>query len=292
MIGCEKDGVFVLRTVRDTEEMLEAEPEKAVVIGGGLLGLEAAYGLSNRGADVTVVHRSGHLMNQQLDGPAGAMLGRAMSDLGVDVRLSAHTEEILGNGSVQGVRLRGGENLDTDLVVICTGIRPNAGLARRAGLKVNTGIVVDDHLRTSAEDVYAVGECAEHGGVTIGLVAPALEHVRVLSRRLRGDENSRYVPGGTATRLKVMGVALESAGDVYGEEKGSEAILSSNPVKGVYRKAVVRSGKVVGVVLLGDTTGGPQLLGAVRQGAPAEEYAELILGSGGEIKAPPLPDDA
>ncbi len=245
MIGREKDGVFVFRTVQDTEEMLEAEPEKAVVIGGGLLGLEAAYGLSNRGANVTVVHRSGHLMNQQLDGPAGAMLGRAISELGVGVRLSAHTEEILGNGSVQGVRLRGGETLDADLVVICTGIRPNAGLARRAGLKVNTGVVVDDHLRTSAEDVYAVGECAEHGGVTIGLVAPALEQVRVLSRRLRGDENSRYVPGGTATRLKVMGVALESAGDVYGEQKGSEAILSANPIKGVYRKAVVREGKVV-----------------------------------------------
>lgn len=292
MIGREKDGVFVFRTVRDTEEMLEAEPKRAVVIGGGLLGLEAAYGLMNRDADVTVVHRSGHLMNQQLDGPAGTMLGRAMSGMGVGVRLNAHTEEILGNGSVKGVRLRGGEELDADLVVICTGIRPNAGLARRAGLKVNTGIVVDDHLQTSAEDIYAVGECAEHGGKTIGLVAPALEQVRVLSRRLRGDENSRYVPGGTATRLKVMGVDLESAGDVYGEEGGSEAILSSNPVKGVYRKAVVRGGKVVGVVLLGDTTGGPQLLGAVRQGAEAEEYADLILGSGGEIKAPPLPDDA
>ncbi len=292
MIGREKDGVFVFRTVRDTEEMLEAEPEKAVVIGGGLLGLEAAYGLTNRGADVTVVHRASHLMNQQLDAPAGAMLGRAMDRLGIGVRLNAHTEEILGNGSVQGVRLRGGEDLDANLVVICTGIRPNAGLARRAGLKVNAGIVVDDHLKTSTEDVYAVGECAEHGGKTIGLVAPALEQVRVLSRRLRGDGRARYVPGGTATRLKVMGVDLESAGDVYGEKKGSEAVLSSNPVKGVYRKAVVRDGKVVGVVLLGDTTGGPQLLGAVRQGAEAEEYADLILGSGGEIKAPPLPDDA
>jgi nitrite reductase (NADH) large subunit len=292
LIGREKDGVFVFRTVRDTEEMLEAEPGKAVVIGGGLLGLEAAYGLTNRGAAVTVVHLAGHLMNQQLDGPAGAMLGRAMAGLGIGVRLNAHTEEILGNGKVQGVRLRGGEELDADLVVICTGIRPNAGLARRAGLKVNTGIVVDDHLATSAEDVYAVGECAEHGGKTIGLVAPALEQVRVLSRRLRGDGRARYVPGGTATRLKVMGVDLESAGDVYGEEKGSEAILSSNPVKGVYRKAVVREGKVVGVVLLGDTTGGPQLLGAVRQRAEAEEYADLILGSGGEVKAPPLPDDA
>ena len=292
MIGREKDGVFVFRTVRDTEEMLEAEPEKAVVIGGGLLGLEAAYGLTNRGADVTVIHRSGHLMNQQLDGPAGSMLGRAMSEMGVGVRLHAHTEEILGNGHVRGVRLRGGEELDADLVVIRTGIRPNAGLARRAGLKVNAGIVVDDYLATSAEDVYAVGECAEHGGKTIGLVAPAMEQVRVLSRRLRGDDGSRYVPGGTATRLKVMGVDLESAGDVYGEAEGSEAILSSNPVKGVYRKAVVRSGKVVGVVLLGDTTGGPQLLGAVRQGAQAEEYADLILGSGGEVKAPPLPDDA
>ncbi|PLS83185.1 MAG: nitrite reductase large subunit, partial [Actinobacteria bacterium] len=292
LIGREKDGVFVFRTVRDTEEMLEAEPEKAVVIGGGLLGLEAAYGLKTRGADVTVVHLAGHLMNQQLDAPAGAMLGRAMAGLGIDVRLNAFTEEILGNGNVKGVRLRGGEDLDANLVVICTGIRPNAGLARRAGLKVNTGIVVDDHLKTSAEDVYAVGECAEHGGVTIGLVAPALEQVRVLSRRLRGDEKARYVPGGTATRLKVMGVGLESAGDVYGEGEGSEAIVSSNPVKGVYRKAVVRDGKVVGVVLLGDTTGGPQLLGAVRQGAEAEEYADLILGSGGEVKAPPLPDDA
>ena len=267
MIGREKDGVFVFRTARDTEEMLEAEPEKAVVIGGGLLGLEAAYGLTNRGAEVTVVHRSGHLMNQQLDGPAGAMLGRAMSEVGVGMRLHVHNEEIFGNGSVQGVRLRGGEELDANLVVICTGIRPNAGLARRAGLKVNTGIVVDDHLKTSAEDVYAVGECAKHGGVTIGLVAPALEQVRVLSRRLRGDDNSCYVPGGTATRLKVMGVDLESAGDVYGEEEGSEAILSSNPVKGAENVSQISAATKAGAsggsckpvikTILEEATGGP-----------------------------------
>jgi NAD(P)H-nitrite reductase large subunit len=190
--GREKKGVFVFRTVADVERMLEAAPEKAVVIGGGLLVLEAAYGLAARGARVTVLDLAEHLMSQQLDEPAGIMLRREIGKLGVSARLGAMTEEILGNGRTDGVRLGGGDELEADMVVICTGIRPNADLAREAGIETNRGIVVDDHMRTSVEDIYAVGECAEHDGVVYGLVAPALEQVRVAAREILGGQMDPY----------------------------------------------------------------------------------------------------
>jgi nitrite reductase (NADH) large subunit len=290
--GRDKEGGFVFRTVEDVERMLEAAPKRAVVIGGGLLGLEAAWGLVARGAEVTVVDLAGHLMSQQLDRVAGGMLRREIEKMGVGVRLSAFTEEILGNGKVEGVRLRGGEELPADTVVICAGIRPNAELARASGIKTNRGVIVDDRLETSAPGVYAVGECAEHDGAVYGLVAPALEQVRVAARYVLGKECAPYRGSVASATLKVMGVDVTSAGDVYEEEEGSEAIVSSDPLKGVYRKAVIQNGRVVGAILLGDVSGAPQLIGAVRRTAPAEEVVELTLGSGGGFDAPPLSDDA
>ena len=292
--GRDKAGVFVFRTVEDVERMLEAGPKKAVVVGGGLLGLEAAWGLVARGAEVTVVDLAGHLMSQQLDKAAGVMLRREIEKIGVGVRLGAFTEEIFGNGRVEGVRLQGGEELPADAVVVCAGIRSNADLARSCGIKTERGIVVDDRMATSAPDVYAVGECAEHNGVVYGLVAPALEQVRVATGCVLGGKGVAPYRGSVASAtLKVMGVDVTSAGDVYGEEEGSEAIVSSDPLKGVYRKAVIRDGKVVGAVLLGDVSGAPQLTGAVRRAAPAEEAVELTLGSGAKgFEAPPLSDDA
>ncbi|MEW6638784.1 MAG: FAD-dependent oxidoreductase, partial [Actinomycetota bacterium] len=291
--GRDKEGVFVFRTVRDVEEMLEAAPEKSVVIGGGLLGLEAAYGLATRGSGVTVLHRSGHLMSQQLDPAAGRMLGRQIEKLGIDFRLNAHTEEIMGKDRVQGVMLRSGEYLPAEMVVICTGIRPNRGLAGRAGVRANRGILVNEHMETSVENVYAVGECTEYEGQLIGLVAPAMEQVRVVVDTILGKRERVYRGHGAATTLKVAGVDLVSAGDAYGREEDCEAIVSSNPLKGVYRKAVVKDGHVTGAILLGDVSAGPQLTEAVKRRMPAEEVAGLIIGDVDAAAAPlDLPDDA
>lgn len=288
-----KEGVFVFRTLADAEDMLETSPKKAVIVGGGLLGLEAAYGLLAREAEVTVLHRSGHLMNRQLDLPAGIMLKRALEKMGVGVRLDTSPEEILGNGHVEGLRTTAGEELPADMVVVCTGIRPNVQVVREAGIETERGVVVDDRMQTSAKNVYAIGECAEHDGVVQGVVSPGLEQARVvLSQILEEDSEDRYRASVISTSLKVMGIDLISAGDVYGAESGCEAIVSSNPIEGRYRKAVVRDGITVGAVLFGDITGGAQLSDAVRRGTPADEVSQLVLGSDGDYKAPPLPDDA
>ncbi len=290
--GRDKTGVFVFRTVRDVEEMLESGPEKAVVIGGGLLGLEAAYGLLTHDAEVTVLHRSGHLMNQQLDPPAGRMLQHEIEKMGIDVRVEANTDEILGNGHVQGVRLKTDEFLTADMVVICTGIVPNTKPAGQGNIRCNLGIVVDEHMRTSVENVYAVGECTEFNGQLIGLVAPALEQVRVVVDEILGDGESVYEGSGAATKLKVAGVDLNSAGDAYGDDEGCESIVSSNPLKGVYKKAVVRDGRIIGTVLLGDVSTGPQLTDAVKRGADADEIADWIIGTSGDVAPLELADDA
>jgi nitrite reductase (NADH) large subunit len=292
--GRDKEGVFVFRTVEDVERMLEAAPERVVVIGGGLLGLEAAWGLVARGAKVTVVDLAGHLMSQQLDKTAGIMLRREIEKMGVGIRLGAFTEEISGGSKVEGVMLREGEELPADVVVICAGIRPNVELAQACGINTNRGIIVDDHLQTSAPNVYAVGECAEHEGVVYGLVAPALEQVRAAARCMLGDKEVAPYRGSIASAtLKVMGVDVTSAGDVYGEEEGSEAIVSSDPLNGVYRKVVIRDGKVVGAVLLGDVSGAAQLSAAVRRATSAEEVVELTLGSTTKaFETLPLSDDA
>ena len=291
--GRVKKGVFVFRTLADAEKMLETSPEKAVVVGGGLLGLEAAYGLLAREAEVTVLHRSGHLMNRQLDLPSGIMLKREIEKMGVGVRLNTAPDEILGNGRVEGLRTNEGEVLSAEMVVICTGIRPNVQVAREAGIDTQRGVVVDDRMRTSAQNVYAIGECAEHDGVVQGVVSPGLEQARVvLNQILEKDPDDRYRASVISTSLKVMGIDLISAGDVYGAEPGCEAVVSSNPIEGRYRKAVVRDGKTIGAVLFGDISGGAQLSDAVRRGTSAEEVAALVLGSDGDYKPPPLPDDA
>lgn len=291
--GRDKEGVYVFRTVRDVEEMLEAAPERAVVIGGGLLGLEAAYGLATRGSRVTVLHRSGHLMSQQLDPAAGRMLGRQIEKIGIDFRLNAHTEEIKGDRRVRGVSLKSGEYLPAEMVVICTGIRPNRGLAGYAGIRANRGILVNEHMEASVKNVYAVGECTEFKGQLIGLVAPALEQVRVVVDTILGGREHIYRGSGAATTLKVAGVDLVSAGDAHGREEACEAIVSSNPLEGVYRKAVVRDGLVTGTILLGDVSAGPQLTEAVKRRMPAEEVAGLVIGSVDAASAPlEFPDDA
>lgn len=277
--GRDKRGVFVFRTVRDVEEMLEAKPDKAVVIGGGLLGLEAAYGLTNHDAEVTVLHRSPHLMNQQLDPTAGRMLTKKVEELGIKVRTKANTDEILGNGRVEGVRLVDGYEIEADMVVVCTGIDPNTHPAHGTRIEVGNGIIVNEYMETNIEGVYAVGECTEFQGQLIGLVAPALEQVRVVVDTILGERKQTYKGSGTATKLKVAGLDLVSVGDAYGREEGSEEIVSSNPVDGIYRKAVIKDGKVTGTVLLGDASISLQMTDAVKRGAPAEDVVGLITGT-------------
>ena len=290
--GKNREGVFVFRTVEDVERMLEALPEKAAVIGGGLLGLEAAYGLHCRGAQVSVVEMSGHLMAQQLDETAGLMLLREIEGLGISVHTGAMTEEISGNGRVEGMRLAGGEFIEADTVVICTGIRPNVALAKESGLEVGRGIVVDEYLRTSADNVYAIGECTEFEGELIGLVAPGIAQMRVALSHILGKETEPYRKSATSTRLKVMGIDLASAGDVYGSEPGCDSLVSSNPLEGTYRKAVIRDGVTAGYVLFGDVCASTQLADAVKRGAPAEEAAPLTVGAASEAEPPPLPETA
>jgi ferredoxin-nitrate reductase len=221
-----------------------------VVIGGGLLGLEAARGLQARGHSVTVVHLADRLMEQQLDALGAGLLERRVRELGIDVLLDAATTMVAGNGHAEGVRLADGRELEAGLVVVATGIRPDVSLARAAGLDVARGIVVDDELRTSAETGWAVGECAEHRGVVYGLWAPLLRHAKTAAAVMSGKPGSFHgaVP---ATTLKVMGIDLFCAGRVD-PGAGEEQLLSLDSRRGRYRKLVLANDRLVGAVLLGD----------------------------------------
>jgi len=263
--GVEKGNVFVFRTPEDCGRILEAarDARRVCVLGGGLLGLEAARGIVAHGVPTTVVHLMGHLMERQLDEPAAAMLAARMAELEVEVLLGRVTEEVVGNGHVEGLRFAGGETLDCDVLVISAGIRPNIELARVAGLACNRGVVVDDALRTSDAAVYAVGECAEHRGVVHGLVAPILDQARAAAAVITGSSTTAYEGSVPSAALKVMGVDLVAAGDVTAA--GGCAV--SDPDRGVYRRLAVRDGRAVGAILMGDTSGAEGLLALVARSA-------------------------
>ncbi len=254
--GVDKDGVFTFRNLDDTRGLLErSRPgSKAVVIGGGLLGLEAARGLQVQGCDVTVVHLAPWLMERQLDSIGGRYLADKMANLGVQVRCGANTRALFGNGSVEGVELADGERLGADLVVIAAGIRPNAGIGKTAGVEVNRGIVVNDYLQTSHPDIYAVGECTEHRGRLFGLVAPLMEQGKVLAAAITGNETPGFTAAAEAAKLKIMGVDVFSAGEVDESEAGIETVRYEDPAFGVYKKLFLRDNKLVGVVLVGDAS--------------------------------------
>ena len=255
MDGVKKNGVFVFRTVDDTRALLELSGPgvKAVVIGGGLLGLEAARGLQVQGCDVTVVHLMPTLMERQLDTSGGAMLARKMELLGVRVLCGKKTAGLLGGSHVEAVQFADGETIPSSIVVIAAGIRPNVELGRMAGLAVNRGIVVNDFMETSDPDIFAVGECVEHNGVVYGLVAPLWEQGKVLAATMTGNRGATYHGSVVATKLKVMGCDVFSAG-AYQEQPGvSEAVRYEDPALGIYRKLVLAEGRLKGVVLVGDT---------------------------------------
>ena len=266
--GSDMSGVMTFRTTADVDSMLRlARPgTSAVVIGGGLLGLEAAYGLMKAGANVTVVHLMDRLMERQLDARAAAMLKDAIEAQGIRVLLEAESSAIQGRRKVRGLRLADGRVIEADLVVMAAGIRPRVGLARIAEIAVRRGITVDDKLQTSAPGVYAIGECAEHRGSCYGLVEPAYEQARVLADHLAGGEES-YEGSLLSTNLKVSGVDVFSAGDFIGEA-GTESIVYADAAHGSYRKIVVRDGRIEGIVLVGDTSDSLWYLDLMRTGAP------------------------
>ena len=250
--GADLAGVHTFRDSRDVDMLLTlaAQKRRVVVVGGGLLGLEAAYGLSKAGSSVTLLHLMDRLMERQLDAPAAELLKSLVERKGVRVLLNANTARLHGETRVEGIELSDGRRIDADAVVFAAGIRPNIALAKEAGIAVNRGVVVDDVMQTSAPDIFALGECAEHRGICYGLVEPAYEQARVLARHLAG-RTAAYSGSVVATNLKVSGVSVFSAGDFMGAD-GSEAIVLNDVRHGTYKKLVISDGRLIGAVLVGD----------------------------------------
>lgn len=275
--GRELSGVMTFRDLRDVDVLKNAGKCNAVVIGGGLLGLEAAYGLAKAGAKVTVVHLMDRLMERQLDSEAADMLKAAVEMKGIDVLLNAETACFTGGKKVERVELKDGRTLPAEIVVMAAGIAPNVALARTAGVSINRGIVVDSGMQTDIPGLYAIGECAEHDGRCVGLVEPAYEQAAVLADRLN-DGQSSYKGSIAATNLKVTGVNVFSAGDFLGGE-GTEQVLFRDPGLGLYKKLVISNDRLIGAVLFGDTADALWYLDLIRTGAPTDRFRnELAFG--------------
>ncbi|MEA2886740.1 MAG: nitrite reductase large subunit [Bradyrhizobium sp.] len=277
--GADLAGVHTFRDSRDVDLLLTlaAQKKRVVVVGGGLLGLEAAYGLAKAGAPVTLIHLMDRLMERQLDAPAAGLLKTLVERKGIEVLLNANTARLDGETCVEGVELVDSRQIDADAVIFAAGIRPNVALAKDAGISVNRGIVVDDHLQTAAGDVFALGECAEHRGICYGLVEPAYEQARVLAQHLAGNRAS-YSGSVVATNLKVSGVAVFSAGDFIAAD-GAETIVLNDVRHGTYKKLVIANGRLTGAVLAGDTADALWYLDLIRTRQPiAKIRGEMMFG--------------
>ena len=277
--GSDLAGVHTFRDSRDVDLLLAlaAQKKRVVVVGGGLLGLEAAYGLAKAGTQVALIHLKDRLMDRQLDAPAGALLKTLVEAKGIKILLNANTARLHGESRVEGVELADGRRLDADAVIFAAGIQPNVSLAKEAGIAVNRGVVVDDHLQTGAPDIFALGECAEHRGVCYGLVEPAYEQARVLAQHL-ASRPAAYPGSVVSTNLKVSGVGVFSAGDFIGTE-GSEAIVLSDVRRGTYKKLVIADGRLTGAVLVGDTGDALWYLELIRGRKPiAGIRADMMFG--------------
>jgi nitrite reductase (NADH) large subunit len=284
--GADLAGVHTFRDSRDVDLLLTlaAQKKRVVVVGGGLLGLEAAYGLAKAGAPVTLIHLMDRLMERQLDAPAAALLKTLVERKGVKVLLNANTARLHGATRVDGVELTDGRRIEADAVIFAAGIRPNIALAKDAGVAVGRGIVVDDHLQTATPDIFALGECAEHRGICYGLVEPAYEQARVLAQHLAGKA-AAYGGSVVATNLKVSGVSVFSAGDFIGPE-GSETILLSDVRHGTYKKLVISEGRLAGAVLVGDVESALWYLELIRTREPvARIRRDMMFGRSVAIRS-------
>ena len=279
--GLALPGVTAFRDMDDVDRMLAAIDggRCAVVIGGGLLGLEAAWGLKRRGMAVTVVHLMPTLMERQLDATAAGLLQRDLAARGIDFVTNAQTEEIIGDDRAEGVRLADGREIAGDLVVMAVGTRPNIDLARAIGLDINRGVLVGDDMRSSDPLIYAVGECVEHNGQTFGLVAPLWEQAKVCAAQLAGNWRAVYQPPPVYTSLKITGVDVFSAGVIAPADEMDDLVTLSDAAAGVYRKLVLRGDRLVGCVLYGDVRDGPWYVELIQSGASTAPWREhLIFG--------------
>jgi nitrite reductase (NADH) large subunit len=305
--GKDLQGVIAYRDIQDTNAMIDAAQHyrHAVVIGGGLLGLEAANGLKLRGMDVTVVHLPDRLMERQLDPVAGRMLQKSLEERGLRFLLQKNTQQLIGDehGRVRALRFTDGEVIPAQLVVMAVGIRPNTELAEAAGLYCNRGIVVNDTMQTYDPRVYAVGECVNHRGTAYGLVAPLFEMAKVCANHLANFGIGRYQGSVTSTKLKVTGIDLFSAGEFMGGE-GTEEIVLSDPIGGVYKKLVLKDDRLVGACLYGDTVDGSWYFNLLREGKDVSEIRDTLMfgesntsrpgdvGHEGHTRAAAMPDNA
>jgi nitrite reductase (NADH) large subunit len=300
--GHDKKGVIGFRDIADVETMLASSKQykKAVVIGGGLLGLEAANGLMKNDMDVTVVHLLDTLMERQLDKPAATLLKASLEERGMRFLMEAQTAEILGDERVTGVKFADGAEIEADLVVMAVGIRPNMVLAQEAGIHCERGIVVNDTMQTYDPRVYAVGECVQHRGTCYGLVAPLFEQAKVAANHLAQMGIAQYEGSVTSTKLKVTGIDLFSAGEFI-EGEGDETLVLQDPAAGVYKKLVVRDNKIKGAVMYGDTLDGTWYFQLLRDGTDISAMRSTILfgqhdlgdaGHGDEHRVAALSNDA
>ncbi len=271
-------GVFTLRTIEDALAIKRwAEGAKrAVVIGGGLLGLEAARALRAQGLEATVLEQDTYLLSRQLDAQGGALMRELMGNMGIEVALNASSRAILGDGQASGVLLEDGRRIEGDLILISAGVRCNVMLAQEAGLEVNRGVVVDEHLRTSAEDIYAAGDVAEFQGQVYGIIPAGLEQARVAAANMLEREQTEYQGTVPSTILKVVGIDCASIGMVHppGDEHCQELRKSE---AGIYKKLVLKDGRLVGAILLGDKEDVAPISRLIRMGTDVSRYAERLL---------------
>ena len=269
-----RQGVFVFRTIDDCQRIAEyaAHCRRAAVIGGGLLGLEAARGLLSHGVEVNVIHLLTHLMDQQLDPQAGMILKNTIEKMGIQVHLKKVTKGVLGDNDVAGLAFDDGQTLECDMIVIATGITPNAEIGSRWGLVTERGIVVDDQLRTSDPNIFAVGECAQHRGRVYGLVAPLWDQAKVLAEHITGaNPAAAYQGSKLATKLKVMGVELASMGVIAGDGEHEDVVQFMEPQRGVYKKLIIRDGVLAGGILMGEISKAAYLIQAFDHGTKLPE---------------------
>ena len=276
--GATLPGVVTFRDLADVEAMVAAagRGRRAVVIGGGLLGLEAANGLRARGMDVTVVHLLDTLMERQLDAAAASLLRASLASRGITFKMPAQTAELVGEDRVRAVRFKDGSEVEADLVVMAVGVRPNIALARAVGLQCERGVLVDDTLQTFDPSIYAVGECVQHRKVTFGLVAPLWEQARVCALHLAERGMSRYRGSLPATQLKVTGIELYSAGEFHGTEHAEDIVLR-DPGRHIYKRLIVRDNKLRGAVLFGDASAGPWYAELIEAGKDVAELRDRLL---------------